>query len=108
MVGNGRLITPDITSGILESITRDTVLELASELGVACAERVVDRTELYLAEEAFYCGTGQELVPIIRIDEWPVGDGRAGALTRALQAAYDGVVRGATAAHGEWRTPVYG
>lgn len=87
-------------------MTRDTVLELARELGIPTAERNVDRTELYVADEVFLCGTGQELVPITSVDRLPVGDGKPGALTMKLQAAYESVVRGTTDAHAEWRTPV--
>jgi len=104
---DGVFVTPDGTSGILESVTRRTVLDVAGPLGIETAERTVDRTELYLAEEAFYCGTGQEIMPITAFDDKPVGDGEPGPLTRRLQARYDDVVRGNTDDHPEWRTPVY-
>jgi branched-chain amino acid aminotransferase len=103
---DGVLVTPDRTSDILESITRDTVITLARELGIPVEEREVDRTELYVAEEAFLCGTGQELVPVTSVDRLPVGAGAPGEVTRRLQAAYEAVVRGTTEAHPEWRTPV--
>ena len=106
LVRDGVLVTPGRSSDILESITRATVLELAAELGLRCEEREVDRTELYVAEEVFVCGTGQELVAVTSVDRLPVGDGAPGALTRRLQAAYEAVVRGTTAAHQEWRSAV--
>ena len=105
LVREGVLVTPGRSSDILESITRATVLDLAAELGLRAEEREVDRTELYLAEEVFVCGTGQELVAVTSVDRLPVGDGTPGPLTRRLQAAYEAVVRGTSAAHPEWRRP---
>lgn len=104
---DGVFITPDVTSGILESVTRRTILDIAGPLGIEMVERPVGRTELYLAEEAFYCGTGQEILPITGLDGRPVGSGEPGPLTRRLQARYDDVVRGNTDDHADWRTPVY-
>ena len=106
MVRDGVVITPARDNDILESVTRDTVLHLATELGLPTAERRADRTELYVADEVFLCGTGQELVPVATIDRLPVGDGKPGPITMRLQDAYESVVRGTTDAHAEWRTPV--
>jgi branched-chain amino acid aminotransferase len=108
LVRDGTLITPGVTSGILESITRDTLLNLAMEAGVPCIERDVDRTELIIADEIFYCGTGQELVPIVSVDRLLVGDGRPGSISRRLQHMYDRQVRGRADVHDQWQTPVYG
>jgi branched-chain amino acid aminotransferase len=66
----------------------------------------VDRTELYVAQEVFLCGTGQELQPVTSVDRLPVGDGKPGPLTMKLQSTYESVVRGTTDAHAAWRTPV--
>ena len=74
---------------------------------LALEERVIDRTELYLAEEAFYCGTGQEMVPILSFDRKPVGDGSPGPATRTLQDHYDAIVRGRVSRYRHWLTPVY-
>ena len=104
---DGVFVTPDGTSGILESITRRTVLDIAGPLGIETEERPVGRTELYLAEEAFYCGTGQEIMPIVAFDGRPIGDGTPGPSTRRLQERYDAVVRGASDAPAAWCTPVY-
>lgn len=106
LVRDGVLVTPARDSDILESVTRATVIELAAELGIPCEERRADRTELYVADEVFLCGTGQELVPVTSVDRLPVADGAPGAITMQLQAAYEAVVRGTTDAHAEWRTPV--
>lgn len=104
---DGVFITPDVTSGILESVTRRTMLEMAGSIGVETVERRLGRTELYLAEEAFYCGTGQEIMPITGLDSRPVGDGTPGPVTRKLQAAFDDIVRGRNDAFAHWLTPVY-
>jgi branched-chain amino acid aminotransferase len=106
LLRDGVLATPGRGSDILESVTRATVLTLAAELGIPVEEREVDRTELYVAEEVFLCGTGQELVPVTRVDRLPVGDGTPGPVTLRLQRAYEAVVRGLTEAHPEWRTAV--
>lgn len=108
MVRGGRIITPSLTNDVLESITRSTVLQLASEQnGMEPTERDVDRSELYAAEEAFFCGTGWEITPIISIDGLPVGSGVVGPVVRQLQKSYFDVVNGTVSAHSEWRTPVY-
>jgi branched-chain amino acid aminotransferase len=105
-VRGGRAITPSRNSDILESVTRETVLTLAGETGLPVEEGLIDRTELYVADEVFICGTGQELQPVVAVDRLPVGNGKPGAVTMRLQSAYESVVRGTTDAHAEWRTPV--
>jgi branched-chain amino acid aminotransferase len=104
---DGIFITPDVTSGILESVTRRTILEMAGSVGVETTERALGRTELYLAEEAFYCGTGQEIMPITGLDGRAIGDGTPGPVTRKLQATFDDIVRGRNDAFSHWLTPVY-
>ena len=107
MVRDGRLITPSITSNILESITRDTIITLYREqTGKTCEEREIDRSELYFAEEAFVCGTGQEILPVTSIDKLPVGDGKPGPITAMLRQCYFDVVRGNVPDHAQWRTLV--
>ncbi len=106
LVRDGVLITPGRTSDILESVTRATVITLAGELGLMVEEREVDRTELYIADEVFLCGTGQELVAVTSVDRLPVADAKPGPITQRLQAAYEAVVRGTTDAHPEWRAAV--
>jgi len=105
MVRDGQLITPNCTSNILESITRDTILTRYQELtGHAADERVVNRSELYFADEAFLCGTGQEILPVTSIDKLPVGNGKVGPITQQLSQDYFGIVRGSIPDHPEWRT----
>ena len=103
----GEWITSPLTAGILESITRRTLIEIAGDTGSPVIQRAIGRTELYIAEEAFYCGTGQEIAPILSIDRKPVGNGTPGAATRRLQARYDAVVRGRVDEYSHWLTPVW-
>ncbi len=108
MVRRGILVTPPVTSSILESITRETVLELArSVLRIPVEEREIDRSEVYVAEEAFFCGTGAEITPITSLDRYPIGDGRPGPVTRRLQDLYFAVVEGRVPEYRHWLTPVY-
>jgi branched-chain amino acid aminotransferase len=108
LIRRGRVVTPDVSSDILESITRETVLELAAKkLGLPVEERKVDRSELIAADEMFCCGSGWEVLPVTSISKQPVGDGRPGPITRALQKAYFDVTYGRVADHPEWRTPVW-
>ena len=102
-----QLITPSVNDGILESVTRDTLLHVASRLGIQVQERRVGRTELYLADELFYCGTGQEITPMLSVDHKPVADGTPGPMTRKLQSAYDRLVRGEDGNPNGWLTPVW-
>jgi branched-chain amino acid aminotransferase len=105
MVRGGQLITPSGSSNILESITRDTILTRYKELtGRVVEERVVDRSELYFADEAFLCGTGQEILPVTSIDRLPVGDGEIGPVTKEIRQDYFDIVRGMLPDHPEWRT----
>jgi len=108
MVRDGILFTPPVTADILEGITRDCVMTLARELGLTAIEREIDRTELYVCEELFFCGTGAQVAPCVRLDGRPVGDGRIGPIGRAIGERYFAIARGDDPAHAEWRTPVYG
>lgn len=107
LVRGGRLVTPTVSSGLLDSVTRATILTLAQELEIPAVEREVDRTELYIADEMFYLGTGWEILPVVEVDGTRIGDGRMGPMTRRIEQAYHDLVRGATAAHEDWRAPVW-
>jgi branched-chain amino acid aminotransferase len=110
MVRKGRVVTPPLSADILESITRTTLIDdlVPRVLAQDVSEREIDRTELYVADEAFFCGSGYEITPITSIDRFPLGDGRVGPLTRRLADAYMSLVRGIDRSHPEWRTTVYG
>ncbi|MBW2149495.1 MAG: branched-chain amino acid transaminase [Deltaproteobacteria bacterium] len=108
IVRKGILVTPPVTHGILESITRETIIYLASEeLGQKVVEREIDRTELYVAEEAFLCGSGYEIVPVTEIDGMSLQSVQANALTRRIQNYYFETVRGNNEKYMDWLTPVY-
>jgi len=107
LVRDNRLVTPDVTSSILESITRDALIVLARDgLGLEVVERPVDRTEFYLADEVFACGTAAEITPIVAIDKYDVGAGRPGPVTTALERLFHDVLRGRDDRFAAWRTPV--
>lgn len=107
MVRDNVVVTPDLTSGILESITRDATLTLAHEsLGLKVEERQVDRTELYVADEVFFCGTMAEITPVKMIDHYDIGTGPIGPVTQQLDRLLHDVMRGVTPAYDAWRTPV--
>ncbi|MGH2499936.1 MAG: branched-chain amino acid transaminase [Candidatus Limnocylindria bacterium] len=108
MVRDGALVTPPVTADILEGITRDTIATIAREdLGLATVERDIDRTELYVCEELFFCGTGAQVAPCVTVDRRPVGDGRIGPVSRAIAERYFALARGTDERHGAWRTAVY-
>ena len=107
LVINGVLTTTNTTNDILVGVTRNTVIELAHELGIPVAEREIDRTELYLADEVFCCGTGAQIVPVESIDHRRVVDGKIGKITKQIQTLYYDVVKGKVEKFKEWCTPVY-
>lgn len=108
MVRHGKLVTPPVTDDILEGVTRNTLIELAqNELGIETVERSIDRTELYIADEAFYCGTGAQVAPITRIDNRPVGgQGEIGPISKQIQALYFDVVKNRVPKYSHWCTMV--
>jgi branched-chain amino acid aminotransferase len=109
LVINGDLVTPAATENILLGITRDTVIELARrELGRITRERQIDRTELYIAEEIFLCGTGAQIAPVVGVDHRSIGDGKVGPISSTLQELYFEVARGRRPEYrAQWCTPVY-
>jgi branched-chain amino acid aminotransferase len=107
MVRGGKLHTPELTS-CLEGITRDTVIQLARDMGFEILERRITRDEVYLADEAFFTGTAAEVVPIREVDSRAVGTGRRGPVTTELQARYFDLVRGKRADYPHWLAPVAG
>jgi branched-chain amino acid aminotransferase len=108
IVRNGAVITPPVTSNILESVTRSTVATLTTEqLNLPFIEREIDRTELYLADEVFFLGTGWEIMPVKSVDRLSVGTGSVGEITQSIAAAYADVVRGVNRRYAEWRSPTW-
>jgi branched-chain amino acid aminotransferase len=108
MIQGRTLITPPVTDDILVGITRAAVMTLAADVELDVVERSVDRTEVYQADEAFFCGTGVQVAPIVEVDGRAVGSGRPGSTTLRLQEAYFRAVRGNDPRYRQWCTPVYG
>jgi branched-chain amino acid aminotransferase len=106
LVRDSVVYTPSLTSSILQGITRDTVLALTRDLGFELREQPLPREFLYLADEAFFCGTAVEITHIRSIDKITVGDGRRGPVTAALQERFFGIVRGELTDQHGWLTPV--
>lgn len=107
LVEGDTLVTTQSTDNILVGITRNTIIELAKDIGLKIEEREISRTELYIADEAFYCGTGAQVSPITKIDNRAVGTGEIGQHTRELQKLYFDVVKGKVEKYKKWCTPIY-
>jgi len=106
---NNELVTPPPTENILVGITRDSVIQVARrELDRITRERVIDRTELYVADEIFLTGTGAQIAPVIEVDHRPIGKGAIGPVASEIQRIYAEVVRGMRPEYLDWLTPVYG
>jgi branched-chain amino acid aminotransferase len=106
LVSKGRLITPSLSSPILDGITRDTVIDLSGRLGYQVVERDVTRGEAYRADEMFFTGTAAGIMPILEYDGRVIGSGAEGEITKKLRELYDSLVRGETGIHPEWITYV--
>lgn len=104
---DGVLYTPELTS-CLNGITRNTILALAAELGIAVQEKRITRDEVYICDEAFFTGTAAEVLPIRELDGRRIGSGERGPLTERLQSVYFDQVRGKRNSHPHWLTPVRG
>ena len=108
IIRQGIAATPPTTDNVLEGVTRRTVIQLLrDELGLTVVERRIDRTEIYLSEEAFFCGTGIQLAAVTRVDHRPIGTGRMGRATGDLRKLYFDVVRGRRPDYRQWCVPVY-
>jgi len=107
MIQDGTLVTPPPTADILVGITRNTVIEIArDQLGLTVVERPVARTELYVSDEMFFCGTGAQVAPVRSVDRRPIGGGKPGPITQKLQSLYFDVVHGRVPDYTHWLTPV--
>jgi len=106
LVKGGALLTPDLSSSILEGITRDTLIQIAREEGLTLVEGRVTRDQLWLADEVFFTGTAAEVTPVREIDNRTIGEGVPGPITKRLQARFFDIVRGVDKTHSEWSTKV--
>jgi branched-chain amino acid aminotransferase len=108
IVRDGQLISPPSTADNLDGITRQSLITLAREdLDIPFVERPIGRTELYVAEEVFLCGTGAEITPVRSVDRREVGDRVIGPVTRRLSEHFEAVVRGRVPERADWLTPVW-
>jgi branched-chain amino acid aminotransferase len=105
IVRDGTLYTPDPSSALV-GLTRDTIIQLAEEIGLRVIEKRITRDEVYIADEAFFTGTAAEVTPIRELDNRVIGEGTRGPITARLQAMYFDCVNGRSPAHTDWLTPV--
>ncbi|NJD26828.1 MAG: branched-chain amino acid transaminase [Chloroflexi bacterium] len=106
IVRDGVLLTPPVSDDILEGVTRRAIMELAEVLGMPVEIRSIDRSEVYIADEMFLCGTGVQLSPVVELDHRPIGGGEIGPLTKQLHGAYFDAVRGRDPRFAHWLTPI--
>lgn len=108
IVKNGVLLTPRLTDSVLESITRNTLISIAKAMGINVIERTIDRTELYICDEAFLCGSAMEVTPILSIDQYKISSNDSDGITSKLHKAYLEVVHGKWNEFKEWITKIHG
>jgi branched-chain amino acid aminotransferase len=105
-VRDGVLVTPGVADDILEGITRRSVIQLAKDMDISVEVRSIARSELYVAQEAFFSGTGVQVAWIGQIDKRRVGDGKKGKITSLLQEKFFGIVRGEDEKYKDWCTKI--
>jgi branched-chain amino acid aminotransferase len=106
VVGHGVVSTPPQTASILDGISRKSIIQIMRDMGIEVVERDIARSEMYLADEVFVCGTAAELTPLREIDDHTIGSGKPGELTVAVQTAYEDALHGRTERYREWLDPV--
>jgi branched-chain amino acid aminotransferase len=106
LVRNGHLVTPGNSADLLEGITRDSIFRFANHIKVSHEQRTIDRSELYLADEIFLCGSSMSIVPVIEVDHRKIGKGSIGPLTKRLQLLYQECTHQRSSDFDDWLTPV--
>jgi branched-chain amino acid aminotransferase len=106
LIKNGELITPPLGNSILGGITRDCAFTIAKDLGYNVREMTIPREMLYLADEIFFTGTAAEITPVRSVDRLPVGEGKRGPVTKAIQDVFFGIISGLVEDKWNWLTPV--
>jgi branched-chain amino acid aminotransferase len=106
VVRNGVLQTAPLGNSVLPGITRDSVMQIARDLGIKIVEQQIPRESLYIADEVFFTGTAAEVTPIRSVDKISVGQGVIGPITKAIQQEFYGIVRGEKPDRHNWLTPV--
>jgi branched-chain amino acid aminotransferase len=107
IVRDGKLITPSLTSSILEGITRRSVIELSRKLGLEVIERDVTRSELYICDEVFFSGTGVQVAWVKEIDKRIIGNGKMGPITKKIQDLFFEIVTANKDEYADWLTAIY-
>ena len=109
LIRRGEVVSPPSTKDNLDGITRRSLITMVTEdLGLPFVERDIGRTELYVADELFLCGTGAQVTPVRTVDRRRIGDGGVGVLTKKIQSHFDDVVHGRVPHRKDWLTPVWG
>jgi len=106
VVRDKTIITPPLSDDILEGVTRKAVIQLAADAGLDVDVRSIDRSELYVCDEAFLCGTGVQISPVIEVDHRRVGDGTVGPVSRLVSERYFAAVRGNLPEYRHWLTEI--
>jgi len=106
MVRDGVAITPPVSDDLLEGVTRKALMELMKNEGIPVLERSIDRSELYVADEIFVCGTGVQVSPVVEVDHRKVGSGEIGPIARLVRDRYFDAVRGRLPEYADWLTPI--
>jgi branched-chain amino acid aminotransferase len=106
VVRDGVCLTPPVSDDILEGVTRKAMLRLLADEGVPTEIRSIDRSELYVSDEMFLCGTGVQVSPVIEIDHRKIGSGSVGPITRLIKDRYFDAVRGRLPQYEHWLTPI--
>ena len=106
MVRDGVVVTPPVYDDILEGITRKAMIQLATDAGLPVESRSIDRSEIYVADEVFLCGTGVQVSPVVEVDHRPVGSGEVGPVATLIKDRYFDAVRGRLPEYRSWLTPI--
>jgi branched-chain amino acid aminotransferase len=106
VIRDGKILTPPLGASVLPGITRDTVVQLAQDLGIPLVETIIPRELLYIADEVFFTGTAAEITPIRSVDRIKIGQGRRGPITERLQREFFAIVNGTAPDRYGWLTPV--
>jgi branched-chain amino acid aminotransferase len=106
MVRDGVVVTPPVYDDILEGVTRKAMLQLAADAGLETEIRSIDRSELYIADEVFLCGTGVQVSPVVEVDHRPIGTGEVGPVATLIKTRYFDAVRGRLPEYRSWLTPI--
>ncbi len=106
IIRNGALITPDNSTDILEGITRSSIIQIAQDMGLEIQQKAIDRSELYIADEMFMCGSSARITPILSVDKRPIKNGKIGSTTKELMKLYKDIQQGVAEDTNHWLTSI--